>query len=156
MSCQNICLQKPKWGRTLLASLAGSEGAGTFHRAGDSVATHPWWVALHILSGTEPQTRGKERWLRDRGEKLGKETGLCQWSLLFWVSTHSNYLGFDKALVGTSQLLGSLLIRSLWAESASGQATDTVLLWRKNSNHRFPAFLIISEQGCFPRKSGPD
>lgn len=86
-----------------------------------------------------------------------KDTGLRQLSLLFWVSTHSKYLGVDKAHAGTSQLLGPLLlIRSLWAEWASGQATDTLLLWRKNSNHCFPAFLIIWQQRRFKRMSGPD
>ena len=59
-----------------------------------------------------PGTR-KDEYVTEE-KRLEKETGLRQLPLLLWVSTHSTYLGADKAHAGTSQLLGPrLLIRSL-------------------------------------------
>lgn len=91
---------------------------------------HPWlhqkrWESFTVRATLCQSTRGDCIWTSSsvgpsqgpgrrkdeyvtEAKRLEKETGLQQVSLLFWVSTHSTYLGVDKALAGTSQSLGPL------------------------------------------------
>ena len=67
----SVC--KAQDGMNTLASVAASEEVGIFYSEGNSVPVHPWRLYLDILlRGSKPRIREKERWVCDRGKKIGK------------------------------------------------------------------------------------
>lgn len=154
MSSQNICLQSPRWDEH-----TGIRGyirrGGNLLQWGQLCASPPVVTVFGHPplwdQAKDPGERKMSMWQRQKAWK--KRLGYIKCLYCSgWV--HAVHIwGLTKRLLA---LLNpwDLLIRSLWAEWVSGQATDTVLSWRKNSNHCYPAFLIILKQGCFKRKSG--
>ena len=154
VSSQNICLQSPRWDEH-----TGIRGCirrgGNLLQWGQLCASPPVVTVFGHpplwVQAKDPGEGKMSMWQRQKDWK--KRLGYIKYLYCSgWVHT-VHIWGLTKHLLA---LLNpwDLLIRSLWAEWVSGQAIDTVLLWRKNSNHCCPAFLIILKQGRFKRKSG--
>lgn len=98
---------RPKGKRTIMASLAGSEGTATAFLSRQLRSNPPWWPYLDILYEMEPRTRGKERSVCEQGDKTGKRDWVGRINYYCSEGRRTKYLAVNKRPTGTSRPLGS-------------------------------------------------